>query len=78
MLVGNFYAPVRTLLEGAVAAGFIQEKNLKLVNIVDLDGSKATNFEESRVDEWGPTVIKALNEWTPPVSSHTSQAGIWT
>lgn len=67
-VVGNFYAPIRTLLEGAVAAGFILEKNLALVKVIDLDGGKAANFEEARADEWGPAVIKALKEWEPLVS----------
>jgi hypothetical protein len=59
------------LFEAGVAAGFIQEKNLALVNIIDLDGgkggSKAANFEENFADRWGSVAIKALDEWTPPV-----------
>lgn len=69
--MGNFYAPVKTLLDGAVAAGFIKEENLALVQIIDLPGGKAANFEEAKADEWGPAAVKALQEWSAPVR-HTS------
>ena len=76
-LVGNFYAPIRTLLDGAVAAGFIKEENLALVQIIDLPGGKAANFEEAKADEWGPAAVKALQEWSPTVRPHTvSQAAV--
>jgi hypothetical protein len=69
--VGNFYAPIRALLDGAVSAGFIQPQNLSLLTILDLEhgraGAKASNLEEAIVGQWGARVIKALEEWTPPV-----------
>ena len=60
-VVGNFYAPIRTLLEGATEAGFIQSQNLSLVTILDVES-------EGEGEEWGTKVVKALEDWTPPVS----------
>jgi hypothetical protein len=48
-------------LEGAKEAGFIQPQNLSLVTIIDLEN-------EGEGEQWGTKVVKALEEWTPPVS----------
>jgi hypothetical protein len=53
------------MLAGAVSAGFIQEKNLALVDIIDLDTQGST--EEEAVEQWGTTVVRALENWTAPV-----------
>jgi hypothetical protein len=82
--VDNFYAPIRTLCEASVAAGFIKAENLSHLTIVDIDNTKAGREEEASL--WGEAVVKALNEWKPPVRDTnstkfklTSECGrIWT
>lgn len=59
------------LLDGAVSAGFIAPQNLSLLKIVNLEGGDAANADETRVEEWGPAVLKALKEWSLPVSLST-------
>lgn len=68
MIVGNFYTPLRGLLENAVTAGFVAPQNLALCQIVDLPGGSAANLDESRAGEWGEATIKALKEWSLDVS----------
>ena len=66
--VGNFYTPLRGLLENAVNAGFVAPQNLSLCHIIDLPGGSAANIDESRAGEWGEVTMKALREWSIDVS----------
>jgi hypothetical protein len=61
------YSPIKDLLKNAVEAGFIAEKNLALVQIVDLEDA-AANDDESRAGEWGAATVKALKDWSLEVS----------
>jgi phage gp45-like len=70
--VGNFYTPVKQLIANGVRAGFISAKNAQLVQIVDL-GDEEANDSEERAAEWGPLAVKALKEWTFPVSTMSAQ-----
>lgn len=67
------YSPVKDLLKNAVEAGFIAEKNLALVQIVDLEDA-AANDDESRAGEWGAATVKALQNWSLEVSRPLTSA----
>jgi hypothetical protein len=67
------YSPIKDLLKNAVEAGFIAEKNLALVQIVDLEDA-AANDDESRAGEWGPATVKALQDWSLEVSRPLTSA----
>jgi hypothetical protein len=67
--VGNFYTPMVALLEGGVSAGFIAPQNLSLLKVVDLEGGAEANADDSKADQWGAAVLKALKEWSLPVGT---------
>ncbi|ORX39982.1 lysine decarboxylase-domain-containing protein [Kockovaella imperatae] len=62
--INNIFTPLRTLLQNAVEAGFIQPQNLALVQILDLPGGAQANSDERQADAWGPATITALKEWS--------------
>ncbi|BEI83620.1 hypothetical protein CcaverHIS002_0402240 [Cutaneotrichosporon cavernicola] len=62
--MNNFYSPLRTLFEGAVASGFIKAENLSLLRIIDLPSEGNTNA--ARAAEWGPAAVEALRQWSLP------------
>lgn len=61
--VGNFFSPLRSLLENAVNAGFISLQNLALLRIVDIDPTPGS-LGEGPADEWGSAAIQALDNWS--------------
>lgn len=65
--VNGFYTPLRQLLEGGAASGFIKRENLGLLQIVDLPGGEHASADAARAAEWGDVAVQALKEWHVPV-----------
>lgn len=61
MNVLGFFDPLRTMIKGAVASGFIKPINERLVIFVDgPPGVDPTSFD------WGTAALAALDAWSPP------------
>ncbi|KAI9454294.1 hypothetical protein BJY52DRAFT_1122850 [Lactarius psammicola] len=61
MNVLGYYNPLRALIKGAVASGFIKPINERLVVFIDCPpGIDPTSFD------WGTAAIAALDAWSPP------------
>ncbi len=61
MNVLGFYDPLRALIKGAVASGFIKPINERLVIFIDgPPGIDPTAFD------WGTAALAALGAWSPP------------
>lgn len=57
----GYYDPLRALIKGAIAAGFIKPRNERLVIFIDCPpGIDATCFD------WGNAALAALEAWAPP------------
>jgi hypothetical protein len=61
--VDNFYTPLRTLIESASSAGFINPENLSLVKVVDLPGGEPANADPSKASEWGQIAVDAVRDF---------------
>lgn len=57
----GFYSPLRALIKGAVASGFIKPINERLVIFIDSpSGIDPAGFD------WGTAALAALDSWSPP------------
>ena len=57
----GFYDPLRALIKGAVASGFINPKNERIVHFIDgPPGVDPASFD------WGTAALAALDTWSPP------------
>lgn len=57
----GFYDPLRALIQGSIASGFIKPINEGLVIFIDgPPGIEPTEFD------WGTAALTALDAWTPP------------
>ncbi|KAK0547413.1 CCR4-NOT regulatory complex component [Tilletia horrida] len=65
--VNNFWSPLKALVEQAVQAGFILEKNSSLITFVDLD-------QAGPGTDWGEAVVAAIERESEQVQSTT---GYW-
>lgn len=57
----GFYDPLRTLIKGAIASGFIKPTYERIVTFVDgPPGVDPTSFD------WGTAALAVLDAWSPP------------
>lgn len=63
----SFYEPLRALIQQAIAEGFIETQNARLVVFVDgpppssSDGTQWVSLQESF--DWGKAALEALDTW---------------
>jgi hypothetical protein len=57
----GFYDPLRALIKGAIASGFIKPINERLVNFID----PPPGIDQASFD-WGTAALTALDAWSLP------------
>jgi len=57
----GFYDPLRALIKGAIASGFIKPINERLVIFID-----SPRGIDPTVFDWGAAALAALDDWSTP------------